>query len=114
MGIEFSMTNGSRTVAIRPSLALMYWLGHHMPHELPKTIPSGVVVTVTETRVPSPGHPQFLTLVLACIERLWNKQPPLPDQMPNVSDPGYEGVCESILRWLSREGDITQLTIVEN
>jgi hypothetical protein len=114
MRIEYTCEDGSRTVAVRPSMALLHWLGRSHPPR-PIENPEPLKLYVVGPPVPSDGHPMFLTLVYAEIERRWNKTPPLevmqPDPGKDQGDPGYQTRCLEILRWLHAEGDITKLTV---
>jgi hypothetical protein len=114
MRIEYTCDDGSRTVAMWPSLALLHWLGRSHPHP-PIENMEPFKVYVVGSPVPSDNHPMFLTLVYAEIERRWNKTPPFAVKQPNPKmkhgGKKYQARCLEILQWLHAEGDITRLEI---
>jgi hypothetical protein len=114
MRIEYTCDDGSRTVAMWPSLALLHWLGRSHPRP-PIENMEPFKVYVVDSPVPSDGHPMFLTLVYAEIERRWNKTPPFTVKQPNPKmkhgGKKYQARCLEILQWLHAEGDITKLEI---
>jgi hypothetical protein len=114
MRIEYTCADGSRTLALWPSMALMHWLGRSYPTPpIKDTKPFGVYVT--RSPVPIDDDPLLLTLVFAEIERRWNKTPPgeaVPlDPTKKRGGRKYQARCLEILRWLHAEGDITKLTV---
>jgi hypothetical protein len=116
MRIEYTCADGSRTLALWPSLALLYWLGRSYPTR-PIENPEPFKFYVVASQVPSDTHEMFLTLVYAEIERRWNKTPPFEIVPPNPKQEhggqAYQARCLDILRWLHEEGDITMLKVLE-
>ena len=116
MRIEYTCEDGSQTVALWPSMALLHWLGRSYPTR-PIENPEPFQVYVVGTSLPSDDHEIFLTLVYAEIERRWNKTPPFeivppsPDQKHGGRE--YQARCLEVLRWLHAEGDITSLEVSE-
>jgi hypothetical protein len=114
MRIEYTCDDGSMTVALWPSLALLYWLGRSNPPP-PIDNPQPFTIYIVRSQVPSDDNPMFLTLVYAEIERRWNKTPPfdLATANPKKKHGGkkYQARCLEILQWLHAEGDITKLKI---
>src|SRR5262249_22573862 len=114
MHIEYTCADGSRTVALWPSMALLHWLGRSYPTRLVED-PEPFKVYVVPSPVPGDDHEMFLTLVLAEIERRWNKVPPLESVPPSPNqDHGgkkYQARCLEVLHWLHAEGDITELEV---
>src|ERR1700688_1450776 len=114
MRIEYTCSDGSRTVAMSPSFALLYWLGRSYPHPQIEN-PEPFKIYVVASPVPSDGHEMFLTLVYAEIERRWNKSPPFEIVPPNAEKKHggkkYQTRCLEILQWLRAEGDMTSLEI---
>src|ERR1043166_5122962 len=112
MRIKYTCEDGSRTIAMWPSLALLHWLGRSRPRH-PIENPGAFKLYVVGPPVPSDDHSLFLTLVYAEIERRWNKTPPLEIEPPNPKKEHggkkYQALCLEILRWLHAEGDITKL-----
>ena len=84
MRIEYTCEDGSRTLALWPSLALLHWLGRSIPHK-PIEDPEPFKIYVVGSPMPSDTHPMFLTLLYAECERRWNKTPPF-----EVVKPGPE------------------------
>jgi hypothetical protein len=114
MRIEYTCKDGSRTLALTPSMALMHWLGRsHPPPLIEKLQP--FIVHVSPSPVPSEGNPMFMTLVFAEIERRWNKTPPFEAVPANLKKKGggkkFQTRCLDVLRWLHAEGDITSLEV---
>src|ERR1700688_3537362 len=114
MRIEYTCEDGSRTLALWPSLALLYWLGRSPPPR-PIENPEPFKLYVVSSPVPSDDHPLFLTLVYAEIERRWNKTPPFEIEPPNPKKK-YGGKknqarCLEVLHWLHTEGDVTRLVV---
>ena len=116
MRIEYTCEDGSRTLALWPSMALLHWLGRSHPPRLIEN-PEPFKLYVVGPPVPSDDHPMFLTLVYAEIERRWNKTPPFEMEPPtpkkNHGGEKYQARCLEILRWLHAEGDITRLDVSE-
>ncbi len=114
MRIEYTCDDGSRTLALWPSLALLYWLGRSHPIR-PIENPEPFTLYVVGQPVTSDDHPMFLTLVYAEIERRWNKTPPFeiepPDPKKEHGGKDYQARCLEILQWLHVEGDITTLEV---
>jgi hypothetical protein len=114
MRIEYTCQDGSRTVALGPSMALLHWLGRSRPTP-PIENPEPFKLYVVGPPVPSDTHAMFLTLVYAEIERRWNKAPPFPIAAPNLKNKRggkkYQARCLEILRWLHAEGDIMTLEV---
>ena len=114
MRIEYTCDDGSRTVALWPSLALLHWLGRSHPHP-PIENPEPFKLYVVGAPIPSDNHQIFLTLVYAEIERRWNKTLPFAVAPPNPKKKHggkkYQTRCLEILQWLHAEGDITRLEI---
>src|SRR5262249_36921797 len=116
MRIEYTREDGSRTLALWPSMALLHWLGRSQPtRPLENPEPS----TLPAVGPPAPSHAPglFLTLVYAETERRWNKPPPFevepPDPKQKHGGEEYQARCLEILRWLHAEGDITGLEVSE-
>jgi hypothetical protein len=116
MRIEYTCKDGSRTLALWPSMALLHWLGRSYPTR-PLENPELFKFYVVGSPVPSDNHAMFLPLVYAEIERRWNKTPPVGIEQPNPkkkhSGKKYQTCCLEILRWLHAEGDITTLEVSE-
>jgi hypothetical protein len=114
MRIEYTCEDGSRTVALWPSMALLHWLGRSYP-TLPIENPEPFKVYVSASPLPSDDHEMLLTLVYGEIERRWNKTPPFEMEQANPKKKhggkAYQARCLDILRWLRAEGDITSLEI---
>jgi hypothetical protein len=114
MRIEYTCADGSRTLALWPSMALLHWLGRSRPRPVIEN-PESFKIYVVGPTMPSDGHELFLTLVCAEIERRWNKTPPfevmVPDPDAEHGGAEYPTRCLEILRWLHTEGDITKLAI---
>jgi hypothetical protein len=114
MRIEYACEDGSRTLALWPSLALLHWLGRSYPHPQIEN-PEPFKVYVVASPVPGDSDEMFLTLVYAEIERRWNKTPSFADKPPNPKmkhgGKKYQARCLEILHWLHAEGDITKLEI---
>ena len=114
MRIQYICEDGSRTLALWPSMALLHWLGRSRPIRLVEN-PEPFKIYVVGPPVPSDDHQMFLTLAYAEIERRWNKTPPfeIVPANPKKKHGGkkYQAHCLEILRWLLAEGDITRLVI---
>jgi hypothetical protein len=114
MRIEYTCDDGSRTLALWPSMALLHWLGrsHRTP---PIEDPTIIQLRVSPSPIPGDDHELLLTLVYAEIERRWNKTPPfeMVRPNPNLKHGGkkYQALCLELLEWLHFEGDITGLKI---
>src|SRR5438876_8459264 len=116
MRIEYTCKDGSRTLALWPSMALLHWLGRSHPIR-PIENPEPFTFYVVGSPVPGDDHEMFLTLVYAEIERRWNKTPPFdivpPDPKRKHGGNTYQARCLDILRWLRAEGDVTSLEVSE-
>jgi hypothetical protein len=114
MRIEYTCADGSRTLALRPSMALLHWLGRSYPTRAIEN-PEPFKLYLVGSPVPGDTHGMFLTLVYAEIERRWNKTPPCGIVPPNPEKEHggeeYQARCLEVLRWLQDEGDITTLVI---
>jgi hypothetical protein len=114
MRIEYTCKDGSRTVALWPSMALLHWLGRSHPSP-PIENPEPFKIYVVGSPVPSDDHKMFLTLLYAEIERRWNKTPPFEIAPPNSKmkhgGKKYQARCLEILHWLHQEGDIVSLEV---
>jgi hypothetical protein len=114
MRIEYTCKDGSRTLALWPSMALLHWLGRSLPTR-PIENPQPLTFYVVGGPVPGDDHEMFLTLVYAEIERRWNKTPPFAMEKPNPKkkhgDKKYQARCLEVLQWLHAEGDITSLAV---
>jgi hypothetical protein len=114
MRIEYTCKDGSRTVALWPSMALLHWLGRSHPSPRIEN-PEPFKLYVVGSPVPSDDHEIFLTLVYAEIERRWNKTPPFEIAPPNPKKKHggkkYQARCLEILHWLHAEGDIVSLEV---
>src|SRR5947209_15222624 len=114
MRIDYTCADGSRTLALWPSMALQHWLGRSRPTRLIEN-PELFKLYVVGAPVPSDDHAMFLTLVYAEIERRWNKTPPFSIEPPSSKEQhgggNYQARCLEVLRWLHAEGDITRLQI---
>jgi hypothetical protein len=112
--IGYTCADGSRTMARSPSIALLHWLGRAQPRPVIEN-PQPFVPYVVGPPVPSDGHPLFLTLVYAEIERRWNRTPPFevmaPDAGADEGGEAYQARCMEVLRWLHAEGDIVELVM---
>src|ERR1700737_4129577 len=103
MRIEYTCKkDGSRPLALWPSMALQHWLGRSRP-TCPIENPELFKVYVVGPPVPSDDHPMFLTLVYSEIERRWNKMPPFDMVRPNPKKKHggkkYQTRCLEVLRW---------------
>ena len=114
MRIEYTCEDGSRTLALRPSMALLHWLGRSYPTP-PIENPEPFQFYVARSPVPGDDHEMFLALVYAEVERRWNKTPPFevvpPSRKKKHGGPRYQARCLEILRWLHGEGDIASLQV---
>jgi hypothetical protein len=114
MRIEYTCEDGSRTLALWPSMALLHWLGRSYPTR-PIENPEPFKLYVVASPVPGDDHKMFLTLVYAEVERRWNKTPPFEIEPPGTKKHHggrkYQARCLEVLQWLHAEGDITQLEI---
>src|ERR1051326_967488 len=114
MRIEYTCEDGSRTLALWPSMALLHWLGRAFPRP-PIENPEPFKLYVVGPPVPRDNHQMFLTLVYAEIERRWNKTPLFAIVPPNTKKKHggkkYQARCLEVLRWLHTEGDITRLEV---
>jgi hypothetical protein len=114
--IEYACEDGSRTLALWPSMALQHWLGRSRPLR-PIENPEPFKLYVVGPPVPSDDHEMFLTLVYAEVERRWNRTPPFeiepPDPKEEHGGSKYQARCLEVLRWLHAEGDITKLKVSE-
>jgi hypothetical protein len=114
MRIEYTCGDGSQTLALWPSMALLHWLGRSIPMRTIEN-PKPFKFYAVGPPVPSDDHKMFLTLVYAEIERRWNKTPPLEIVPPNSKEEHggkqYQARCLEVLQWLHAEGDITRLEV---
>jgi hypothetical protein len=114
MRIEYTCKDGSRTLALWASMALLHWLARSRPRP-PIENPEPFKLYVVGPPVPGDDHEMFLTLVYADIERRWNKKPPFdmepPNPMKKHGGKEYQARCLDILRWLHAEGDIKRLEV---
>src|SRR5215472_2501045 len=114
MRIEYTCEDGSRTLALWPSVALLHWLGRSYPTR-PVEKPQPFQLYVVGSQVPSDDHGMFLTLVYAEIERRWNKTPPFGIEPPKPKKrhggKKYQARCLEVLQWLRADGDITRLEV---
>lgn len=114
MRIEYTCKDGSKTLALWPSMALLHWLGRSLPTRRIEN-PEPFKLYVVGSPIPSDDHAMFLTLVFAEIERRWNKTPPFeivpPDSKKKHGGKKYQARCLEILRWLHGEGDIASLEV---
>jgi hypothetical protein len=114
MRIEYTCADGSRTLALWPSMALLHWLGRSYPVR-PVETPEPFKLYLVGSAVPGDDHEMFLTLVYAEIERRWNRTPPFGIVAPNAGKKHggkeYQARCLEVLRWLHGEGDITRLKV---
>jgi hypothetical protein len=113
MRIEYTCKDGSKTLALWPSMALLHWLGRSYPMPLIEN-PEPFQVYVVGSPVPGDDHEMFLTLVYAEIERRWNKTPPFEGEPPNPKRKHGGKKCQAwcqILNWFHAEGDITRLEV---
>jgi hypothetical protein len=112
--IEYTCKDGSRTLALWPSMALLHWLGRCHPPCLPQN-PEPFKFYLVGSPVPGDDDQVFLTLVYGEIERRWNRTPPFEVVPPNPKKKHggkkYQARCLEILRWLHAEGDITRLEL---
>ncbi len=116
MRIKSTCPDGSQTLALWPSMALLHWYGRSIPRR-PIENPEPFQIYVGNSPVPSDDQKMFLTLVYAEIERRWNKTPPFeiepPDPKGEYDGGQYQARCLEVLRWLHAEGNITSLEIAE-
>jgi hypothetical protein len=114
MRIEYTCEDGSKTIALWPSMALQHWLGRSRPTVAIEN-PEPFKLYVVGPPVPSDDNRVFLTLVYAEIERRWNKTPPFDIEPPNPKKKHggkeYQARCLEILRCLHAEGDISILEV---
>ena len=66
MRIEYECEDGSRTVALWPSIALLHWLGRSQPRT-PIENPELFKVYVVGRPVPSDDHPMFMVTTLSSL-----------------------------------------------
>jgi|SRR5579864_393348 len=116
MRIEYTCKDGSRTLALWPSMALLHWLGRSRPTRPIENLEPFKFYVVGPS-VLSDDNEMFLTLVFAEIERRWNKTPPFAIQPPNPKKKHggrkYQTRCLELLRWLHNEGDISRLIVTQ-
>jgi hypothetical protein len=114
MRIEYTCADDSRTIAIRPSIALLYWLCRSRPTIRIDDL-EPLTVSIIGPPPPNDEGEMFLTLVFAEVERRWNKILPfeivLPDSDQEYGGSEYQSRCLEILQWLLVEGDITRLHV---
>jgi hypothetical protein len=114
MRIEYTCKDGSRTLALWPSMALLHWLGRSYPMP-PIENPEPFKVYITPSKVPADDDAMLLTLVCAEVERRWNKTPPFQVVPPNPKrkhgGKQYQEVCLAVLWWLHAQGEITNLEV---
>jgi hypothetical protein len=114
MRIEYTCKDGSRTLALWPSMALLHWLGRSYPTP-PIENPEPFQFYVARSPVPGDDDEMMLTLVYAEVERRRKKTPPFeivpPDPTEKDGGKEYQARCLEILRWLHAEGDITNLKV---
>ena len=128
MLIEYTCQDESRTMAASASVALFYWYDRQLPHELPKDL-KPFEIHVTQVSMPMPYNADFLPLVIAAIERRWNKSPEIALPQPPRKPPKdfkdiekrrdkkdedvvrYEDACMQILEWLKEHGDIRRIAV---
>jgi hypothetical protein len=112
--IKYTCTDGSRTRARWPSMALLHWLMRMQPR-IPIENPEPFKLYVVGPPVPGDTDPVFLTLIYAAIERRWNKTPPFevipPTDEDDYGGAAYQARCLDVLEWLHQEGDITTLSV---
>ena len=82
MHIEYTCKDGSKTLALWPSMALLHWLGRSRPSR-PIENPKPFKIYIVGSPFPGDDHDMFLTLVYAEIERRWNKMLPFEIAPPN-------------------------------
>lgn len=122
--ISCDIDDGKKIVAATSSLALSSWyMSNFEWNQQPKSI-----VEVSSIKVPGPYDPNFLTVIIACIERNYGHSPKidscffdsdwyidLPEHLnqwklvresDNFKVLFYEEVCFSVLKWLSENGNI--------
>lgn len=114
MRIEYTCEDGSRTLALWPSMALLHWLGRSYPApSIENSEP--LQFYVVSSPVPGDDDGMFLPLVYAAIERRWNKTPPFeveaPDPKNEHGGEKYQARCLEVLGWLHAEGDIKRLEV---
>jgi hypothetical protein len=114
MRIEYTCPDGSRTLALWPSLALLHWLSRSYP--MPSVAnPEPFKVYITRWKLPADDSELLLTLVYAELERRWNKTLPFkivpPNPKRNHGGKRFQALCLSILRWLHAQGEITNLEV---
>jgi hypothetical protein len=114
MRIEYTCEDGSRTIALWPSMDLLHWLSRSHPKPNFENMEPLKIYIVAST-VPSDDHEMMLTLVYAEIERRWNKTPPFKIEPPNPKrkhgGKKFQARCLELLHWLHAEGDITSLEL---
>src|SRR5262245_24720531 len=120
MRIDYACADGSRTMAVSASLALLYWLDRQIP---PPPLPKVIVPLepyVTRVVMPMPYGKGFLVAIQAACERKWNKAPEIPAAVLEAAWPkklgdfreverrrdagdkdviAYEDACMAILEW---------------
>jgi hypothetical protein len=114
MRIEHTCEDGSRTLALWPSMALLHWLGRSYPTR-PIESPEPFKFYVARSPVPGDDDEMLLRLVYAEVERRWNKTPPFEVEPPEPKKKNggrkYQALCLEVLQWLHAEGDITSLKV---
>src|SRR5277367_6659041 len=100
MRIEYTCADGSQTLALWPSMALLHWYGRSIPMRQIDN-PEPFKFYLVGTSDPSDDHKMFLTLVYAEIERRWNKTPPFEIEPPKPKKEhggkNYQARCLEIL-----------------
>jgi hypothetical protein len=102
MQIKMIHGEGKETRAKSASLALNLWFVCRCKSKLPRNPKSFEVYTQDHLNHPTAGQP-FLDIVVAACEREFNK-------FPEIKEDDFEKQCWSILEWLSKHGDVTQLS----
>src|SRR5262245_32650837 len=102
MRIEYTCQDGSRTLALWPSMALLHWLGRSF-RTCPIENPEPFGIYVVGSPVPGDNHEMLLTLAYAEIERRWNRTPPFEVVLPSAKHKHggkkYQARCLEILQW---------------
>ena len=101
MRIEYTYEDGSRTLALWPSMALLHWLGRSYPTRHIEN-PEPFKFYIVGSSLPSDDDQMFLTLVYGEIERRWNKTPPFaikqPDPKRKHGGKKYQARCLQVLQ----------------
>lgn len=112
--IQFDYDDGASTRANTASMGLCLWLGHNGPMVMPEN-PQPFEVYVGKS-IPGPKDSEFMTAVIAAIERTFGTGPTTISHRvyrSTADDAEFEAGCVDILKWLEEYGDIRNLSGVD-